>query len=337
MGQVLFAGGRLDSVSVTGGAPAEVSTAGRFDATYADAAVDCVAAAGQIQATFVDASNNPVDVTTGQTLYAHFEMYCKAVGPFSTSTNHACLVDSSGNTWLALRHAGSSGLLGLFYNSGTAGAPVWTQIGSGTFSANTSLFVFDLKLTLGSPHSVEWSVGNSVVQSGTFTQASLTTLRGLRLGLSASLVFSQILCTEGKSTIGAKVKYRRATGAGGNSGWSGAATNVNEAVNSDATVDTATSAGLRQTYPMTAVTVPANYAIASIFHFLRAKNDGAAPQNIKSSVRVSTTNYDYGSNMPGIGTSFGPCVARYDTDPSTSAPWSQSGANAAEFGYLSAT
>lgn len=34
-----FAGGRLDSVAVTVGTPVELTTAGSFDSTYADAAI----------------------------------------------------------------------------------------------------------------------------------------------------------------------------------------------------------------------------------------------------------------------------------------------------------
>ena len=342
MPQVLFAGGRLDSLSVMAGAPIEQTYAGSFDTAYCDNSVRLVSAADLIQATFLDATNNPVNVTTGQTVYVHFEFFPGISNTvFVAATNHVLLIDSAGNPWLTLR--GISGTtLGLFYNSGTAGAPVWTQIGAAVFTpAASTRAIFDIKLTLGAPHSVEWSINNNLVQAGTFTQALLTSLRALQmgnhyLGITAYLSYSQMLATEGRSTINAHVKYSRATAAGSNAGWTGAFTNVNEAINSDATIDTAVTAGLRQTYAMSDVTIPAGYSIATVMHFLRAKNDGTAPNTIKSSVRQGVTNYDAANNVLGIGTSFAPCAARYDTDPSTALAWTQAGFNAAEFGYLSA-
>lgn len=88
---------------------------------------------------------------------------------------------------------------------------------------------------------------------------------------------------------------------------------------------------------MSDVTVPTNYAIAAVFHFILGKNDGAAPVNIKSVVRQGSTNYDYATNVPGISTGYAALPARYDVDPATGLPWTQSGFNSAEFGYLSQT
>lgn len=331
---VLFAGGRLDSVLVVGGTVTENSTATNFDSAYADAALSITTASSIFEATQRDSSGVAVDLASGETGFYHFE--ARIASNYSNS-NPAYLVDSSGNPWLAMRGVGS-GNYGLFYNSGTGASPTWTQIGS-SFAVSSAVTPIDIKLTLGSPHSAEWYVGGSSVASGTFTQASLTSIRGLRFagnGIGANL-FSQILIANGRSTVGAKVKTLRASGAGGNTGWTGAFTNVNEAVNNDATLDSTTAAGNRQTYAMGNLTVPTNYAILSVFQFLRAKNDGAAPANIKSVVRQGTTNYDYATNMSGIGTGFAALAARYDTDPSTGVGWTETGINSAEFGYLSVT
>jgi hypothetical protein len=342
MPSVLFAGGRLDSLTVINGAPSEITTAGTFDATYCDASVQCAGIADVIQATFVDASNNPVNLTSGQTGYVHWEVTQNQTGgSYGTAgQNLAWLVDSSGQPWIAVQLVAGASSYGLFYNSGTGGSPVWTQIGSSFSYVNDTRYTYDLKITIGSPHTVELSRNGSAIASGTFTQAGLTTLRGWRgSGLFGIILnncrFSQILATEGRSSINAKVKYIRATGAGGNTGWTGAAGNVNEAVGSDATIDVALTAGLRQTYVMSDVTVPSGYVIGTVMHFLRAKHDGASPVNIKSVVRISSTDYDYASNMPSVGTSYSPCLARYDTDPATGVVWTQAGFNAAELGYLS--
>jgi hypothetical protein len=339
MSSVLFAGGRLDSVTISGTAT-EVTTAGSFDSTYCDASLN-VTTVSSILATFRDTSSAATDLTTGQTGYLHCEVYFNTAN-FSSANTIISYEDSSGFPWLALRCTGTTNTVGLYYNSGTGASPVWTQVGSGVFLVVLSTrYVIDIKVTIGSPHSAELSINNSLISSGTFTQASFTTARGGRFANAGTgtpqTFYSQIMATEGRSTINGKVKYSRATGAGTNSGWTGAFGNVNEAVNSDATIDSTTTAAVRQTYAMGDVTVPAGYAIVSVFHALRAKNDGTAPANIKSSIRSGTTNYDAASNLTGIGTSFGPLIQRYDTDPNTSSSWTQTTWNAAEAGYLSAT
>lgn len=335
--EILFAGGRLDSLTFTG-TPVESTTAGSFDSTYADCST-AVLSTDVITATLVTLSGGvltPTTVVTGETGYFHFEVYSRTG---STVTLAAALYDSSGFPWLAIRNT-ALGTWGLYYNSGTGASPTWTQIGSSWAQNNVTKNTYDIKVTLGSPHSVELSRDGSVLASGSWTQASFTNVRSLRgTGNAAGgsqNQFSQILITRGISTINGKVKYARATGAGTNTGWTGAAANVNEAVNSDVTVDSAASAGLKQSYAMTDVTVPTGFVIKSVFHWLRAKNDGAAPQNIKSLIRSGGTDYS-STNISGLGTSFGPVGSRYDTDPATSATWTQSGWNAAEAGYESAT
>jgi hypothetical protein len=334
MAKVLFAGGRADSVTPVVGGVGESTTAGAFDPTYCDASLS-ITNQNYCQLTFLDLAGAPVDVVTGETVYLHFEWYPGA-SSYSVNFNLATLVNAAGQPWLALRF-NSTTTLGLYYNSGTGASPVWTQIGT-TFSAPTTVRQeFDLKLTLGSPHTAEWSINRTLYAGGTFTQAGLTALRGAYLhaayGNATAMHFSQVMATEGISTINGKVKYSRATGAGANSGWTGTAADVNEAINSDATVNAAASAGLRQTYAMGDVTVPLGLTIKSVFHWMRGKNDGISPLNIKSVARSAGTDYPATNNVTGIGTSFGALNTRWDNDPATALPWTQAGWNAVEMGY----
>ena len=338
MAQVLFAGGRLDSLSILGGAPVNDTTAGSFDPAYSDSAATCAQPADIVQATQVNAAGVALDLSGTQTGWYHTVYFTQ--GNPAAGNMPMFLVDSAGNPWVAVRTLGTT-QLALYYNSGTGASPVWTQVGTIAYShINYTRLEFDLRLTLGSPHTAEFYVNRSLLTSGTFTQAALTTIRGMRLstiGNAVSCYYSQIFITEGIPTIGAKVKSCRATAAGTNTGWTGAYTDVNEPVNSDTTVNTATTAGLRQTYPITALTVPAGYTINTVMHVFRAKNDGTTPVNLKSAVRRAATNYDNASNVSGLGLGFSPILTRYDTDPSTAAAWTQANFNAAEFGYLSVT
>jgi hypothetical protein len=332
MPKVLFAGGRLDSVVVAEGSPTEDSNfTGGYNTSYADCSIR-IQNNMAISAIFRDTSNAPVDVVTGETLYFHWDMY---TGISISNTVVLEFRDSAGQPWLSVRSVSSA--FGLYYNSGTGASPTWTLVGS-TFSTPSSvLATYDIKLTLGSPHTVEAYKNNNLVASGTFSQALLTALRNATPIDKASddLYFSQLLATEGIPTINAKVKYTRGTAAGANSQWTGTVSDVNEPVNSDVTVNTASAAGLRQTYAMGDVTVPVGYVISSVFHWMRGRNDGTAPTNIKSVVRSGGTEYLQASNAPGIGLGFSALPARWDTNPNTSTSWTAATWNAVEVGYES--
>lgn len=336
MAQVLFAGGKLNSVTTTG-TVVDSSVAGRFNATYCDSALNCDSTADIWTAAFVDSSGAAATVTTGQTCYAHVDIHRVSGG---ATTGPYLFLNGGGFPWLSVRGTGVSETVALYGNTGTGASPTWTQIGTGAGVLTAGVtYTIDIKVTLGSPHAVEFSIGGTLISSGTFTQASLTSLDTFSGTMPTSIsqhCYSQILVTEGISTINAKVRYTSATAAGTNSGWTGAYTDINEAVGSDATVLSATSAGLKSTFAMDDVTVPAGYVIKDVFIWSRGKNDGSAPANIKTVIRSGGTDYA-GSNMAGIGTSFGPLLDRRATDPATSTAWTQSGWNAAEVGVESAT
>ncbi len=335
MPKVLFAGGRLDSLIFTAGV-VESTTSSYFDATYCDAAIQTPNASAIWKAILRDTSFAPYDVVDGETVYIHCDCY------HATNNNVASQIwieDSSGYPWMALRTV-SGGVWGIYYNSGTGPSPVWTLVGS-TFSVPAvTRFNLDIKFVKNSAgtHSVEFFINNTPTASGTFTQASLgfRSVRGA--GYNASNAWSQIMVVEGRSTINGKVKYNRPSGVGASSAWTGAYTDVNEAVNNDSTVNSSATAGQRQTYAMQDITLPsASYSIQGIWQWVRAKNDGAAPSNIKLTIRIGGVDYDTASDISGVGVGFSASGARWDNDPSTSTAWTASNWNSAEAGFLSAT
>lgn len=340
MPEYLYAGGRMDSVRVLVGTPAEITSAGRFDSTYADSAIYCESGEN-IATDFVTSTAGVLSATTvvtGETLWSHFEMY-----PGASSGSVRSVVEfwnASSQPWLAIRTTTTSALYGLYYNSGTGASPTWTLIGSTFGLTSSTRYIVDIKLTLGSPHSVEFSLDGTLSQSGTFTQASLTSLSSVAFGYVSTggtgSSWSQILHTRDIPTIGAKVYTRRGTADGANTGWTGAYTDVNEAITNDASVQNSASAGQKETHVMADITVPSGFEVGSVFHWMRAKNDGTAPNNIHSVVRVSGTDYATG-NLANIGTSFGPIGARYDQNPGTAANWTAAGFNGIELGYESDT
>lgn len=337
--EVLFAGGRLDSLVTVAGAPTENTSGSRFESAYADAGTICGSTAVFVAAPFFTDSSGILSATTvvsGETLWVRFDMYNLGT---NFGTGAICTIyDSSGFPWFRLV-AASGGVLQPQYNSNTGASPTWTAVGSPWTIRGQEVYTYDLKLTLGSPHAFEFSMGRFLQSSGSFTQASFTNAASARFsstGGTSGSAFSQILCTRDISTIGSKVKYSRATAAGANTGWSGAYTDVNAAVMSDATMQTAASAGLKTTHAMGDLTAPGGSAkLKSIFHWLRANNNGASPTNVKSVLRSSGVDYSTG-NLSGIGTTLAAIGARYNQNPATSADWSISEWNAIEAGFEAA-
>lgn len=336
--RVLFIGGRLDSlVEVTPGGGETSSTTGR-DTAYTDASINYPTQTNAShRATFRDASMAALTVSAN-TIWAHVEI--AVTTNYTSGRNMLELCDASDNPWIAVRSA-STTTLGFYYNSNTAASPTWTLIGSTFAHPSGTTVAYDIQFTFGSPHSATLYANGAPIATGTFTQALITGLRSfLTRGIATTTgTFytrcSQYLVTEDISTVGAKVKYMRGTGAGSNSGWTGAVTDVNEVITDDATLNSAATAGLKQTYNMTDVTVPSGYEVKSVFHWVRARNTGVAPNNIKSVCRSGGA--DYSSANLVVGTGVAPTGMRYDLDPATSAQWTAAGLDAVEFGFESAT
>jgi hypothetical protein len=343
MSSYLFVGGKFNSIVVESGTIAESSSAGFRDATYCDSALSLVGNASGIG--YVSFRTNAAipalrTVVAGETVWAHVSAYYANV--HTTNKNILWLADASGQPWLAIRLNGS-GAPGLYYNSGTGAVPAWTQIGSSFTIAQAVLLNIDLVCTIGAggTHEGVVYVANVEVARGNFTQASLTGLQRFYFGPNQTNTgisyYSQILVTEGRSTVNANVKYTTATGAGTTNTMTGSATDINEAVGSDATVLQSGTAGQKATFAWGDVTVLATQVIGDVWLWYRAKNDGVAPQNIKSVTRsggVDTAS----ANLSGIGTGFSAIPYRVALDGTVGATvLTQAGFNACEFGVESAT
>lgn len=338
--EVLFAGGRGESFYGISGSAVEGTTVGRFDSAYAD----CFLVIGRSDVVghdlFTETANvlTPTSVVAGEVLWAHWEAYISNSPATGGGGNIIVLRNSAGVDWVAVRCVTSnSTTFGIYYNSTPGGTATWVLTGS-TYSFGAGLFTLDLKFTIGSPHTVELFLNGSSILTGSFTDAGLTNIGKVKYSgneQSSGNGISQVMVTRDIPTIGGKVKTARATANGANTAWSGAFTDVNEVVGSDATYAYSTTAGQKESHAMTDVTVPSGMEIKSVFHWMRAKNDGSSPTNIKSLLRSGGVDYSTG-NLSGIGLGYASVGARYNTDPGTGINWTQSGWNAIEAGYESA-
>lgn len=338
--EVLFVGGRRDSMTVLGTQWSESTTAGRFDPAYSDCATWLINTSinNRIKFDLYSETSNAlskVTLGTGQRLFVHFVSWQGFRGSGVGGNNMFELLDSNGFPWFAIRSV-SPNTSNIWFNSGTGASPVWTQIGAGATITET-LLTWDVEFTLGSPHSVNVYLNGSIWRSGTFTQASFTDIASGAFGPAQgeNHFVSQIIATENISTIGSFVKTARATGIGANVGFTGNHTAVNEVIQNDSTFQSATTAGLRTTHVMSDVVVPTGLEIRAVFHWLRAKNDGSAPNNIRSVLRSGGIDY-VTPNIPLIGVGYSPVGARYNVDP-LGTNWTEAEWNGIEAGYESAT
>lgn len=334
---VLFAGGRLESLTILTGSPmdttGQIAGNNTWDTNYSDAALDING--GSVRLDLYNPDMSPATVGAGHAFWLH--AYVWVYGP------HAYIAytfnDAAGEPWLRLYSDGNGNFL-LQFNSGTALAPVWSTLGTyGTPAQGARQFDVEVQMPAeGEYIATLYLDGGATGATGAFTpgvsggQPEVANV--VLFGLS-DLYFSQLLATVDQSTIGAQVKTCRATAAGTYGQWTGAYTNVNEAGDNDATADQATTAGLKQTYPMSGVVVPEGFAIATVFHWLRAKNDGSAPENIQSALITAGGEHETG-NLAGVGVGYGPAGTRYDTNPDTGAVWTQAEWNTpVQLGYVS--
>lgn len=336
MSQILFVGGGLDSV--TGSGLAE-NNGGFHDTTYAPSCL-LVGPGLTATATCLDSTVTPTTVTNGQTFFGHFGF--NFTNAYATGNPVVVLNDSAGFPWVSIRSNGGSPTFGVYYNSNTGASPTWTQVGANfTMNQNSAPYQrLDISVIINTGGSHTVTVWNREVQVavGTFTQASFTNIKtmGLTGAVGGSGEFWELIMTEGQSTVGARVGYSLANAIGTTSGWTGVFGNVNPVVCTDATTNTSGTAAQKTTYNFADIVVPATNTIKCVWQWIRGKNDGTAPSNIKVVCRSAGTDYPGASNVPGITTAYSALPGRYDVDPATGVAWTQTGFNAAEFGYLSA-
>lgn len=329
--ETLFGGGELDSLTIVGGSPSE-SAAAVFDGSYARRAILTTDQNAIVRHNFLDSSSAVATVVTGETIWVHFEVY---FGGTANTQQIVKLLDSSNQPWFAIQGGGTTGTLRAAYNSNTGASPTWTALGAGAFTTGSDAVKrFDIKLTLGSPHSYEVYYADNLVASGTFTQASLTALAGVQYnGFSdgTDCYWSQMMATRGLGTVTGRVNTRAFSAAGNSNNFtSGAYTDINEGALNDATAMVSDTAGQVYTLTIDDTTVPAGMYIPSVFTWARGRNNGASPTNFQHAIRRSSTNY-FSPNVANISASYGPLGANWATDPSGGA-WSQAGWNAAELG-----
>ena len=100
---------------------------------------------------------------------------------------------------------------------------------------------------------------------------------------------------------------------------SGVASNVNETLNSDATVDYAAAAGQLQEYTVSPAVPAGNFSVLDLIHHGRVTAGSSGPTHFQFAVRTGGTDYVSGTIAPTGA--FATYAANWETNPNTGAAW----------------
>lgn len=286
------------------GAISTSTTAATFNSTYTDQSVSIGNSTSHFFTDFQTGSGVDDYVTTGETLWLRFDGYYSGG---SANINMAVLVDNSDQMLFRIR-VNSSTVTRIAYNSGTLTTPSWTQLGTDITTTSGTRYTWVLKLTIdaaGTAHAYEFYKDNVLALSGTFSMSLLTRVDAVKFGDTSNVgcYISQVLASVGISLVGSFCAALKASGAGSNSGMTGAYTDVNEVTLSDATVVSSNTAAQRTTFAIADLPALSGLVVGTEQrHCFRANNDGGSgPQNIKPVIRQSGVD-TVGSAVTGIGT-----------------------------------
>lgn len=307
------------------GSPTEVTTAGRFDASYCTKAMQSNANTAFLQGVVL------IDPTTGSsvnltTAWLHVEIFTSTTNINTTAIE---LINSSGVV-VARLFLSSSGQARLDYWNGAA----FVTGTLATAFTGTQKATFDLQLVCGATGTFNLYFNNSSLISISGLNAAVTNVASFKL-YGAALSYSQVLVSD-VSTVGAKVSSLTPNSNGANTAWANDYTNLVKTGYNDVTLVSTSTLGAKETYGATDATLPTNYVISSMWIAIRARLNSSSPVNAAPLVRISSTDYQGSYNFPGLSAAaFGPSLAGFAVDPSTSAAWGLTNLNAAELGFVS--
>jgi hypothetical protein len=303
----------------------EATTASRFDSAYVASAISLPANSAndniQIKQPFLDGSTS----LTG-TFYVRFDAW-------GTNFNNsgAPLMTNAGANAYRLQGAGSNTGQMQYWNSGTS---AWVNWGSSFATSASTLMTLVVKLTPNVGYEI-FLGGSSVASSAvvpTNGASAVDMFQFFPPNTTTVGYYSQIMCADydlrDSHLMPATFNGNSAT----NTAGTGAYTDVNETVLDESTAIVIASAGKKgQTHA--AITVPSGLGIAALIVNARGRVSGGTVTDGKLGVRSGGTNYSSAGKSYNGG--YEPRGNIWESDPSTSAAWTQTSFNNAET-YLEA-
>lgn len=324
---VVFAGTETEAFIAANGAPVETTASG--GTRYDSAAVRC---SMQLGGSLKDELDTP-PLGSLATAWTHFEIYSSDMAGYLNRTY--CEWFNNAATSVFRLRITTVNKVQMQYWNGSA----WTAIGAEVNLGSGTRKAIDVKIVCGGSGSAALYIDSALVASGSASMTSVTDIDRFKMkddqAGSSILYWSQVIIAT-TSTVGWKFYSKPPTGNGANTAFTGAFGDVDEAVRSDSDFISSTAANDVETYTGAAITL-ASGSVKAVVVTMRVKNDGSAPNNVQGALRRGSTNY-FSSNL-SINSGFGPAVAIWEQDPSTSAAWTGADASSAstEFGAKSIT
>lgn len=314
-----FAGNTLAAFRRTASSIVESTTAGTFDSTYVGNSI--------LVPGYVFLETPRFDAGT---LWTHVEVQLNAGGGSSGSFSVMEWCDSGGTA--RFRLLASVGGAGSTITFQYFNASAWVAVGA-ALTVVSGRTQFDFKIVCGASGTVEWYQNSALIRNGTFTNSSSSTIAYVRFSTTTgSSYWSQILGAD-FDTRDSRYQMPLINGAGGATDGTGAYTDVNETVLSEATAAFVTAVGQNRSFTHAAITVPGGYQIGAACVSGRVRDDESV--DVALGFRVNGTNYPTDVDS---STGYEPRTLMLETNPDTAAAWDQTTYNNAEplFGAVAA-
>lgn len=133
-----------------------------------------------------------------------------------------------------------------------------------------------------------------------------------------------------------RVAFVNPTGNGANTAWTGAFGDVDETGVDDTDSIASGTVNQVETYTMSDLAGVTGMDVIAVCTHTRGRRGSTGPQNLQHAIRLSGTDY-FSSNVGQLGTAYAAQYNCWNTNPATSANWTQSEINGAEMGVKSIT
>jgi hypothetical protein len=258
-----------------------------------------------------------------------------------TSAGHKFMawLNGSGTEVVRLTHTkglGAAEAITIDYWNGSA----WVTADTETMSM-TTIQHLDIKIVCNSASGVLEVYNNGTLRlSAAPDLSTIASIRRMRVygtsvaGIGFDTYFSQVGIRD-VSTIGCRFMTRYPSGAGATSSWTGAYTDIDELVNSDADFILSSTNDQISTFAQTGPTIT-GYTVSAVGVYVRAKRGSSGPANIRPVLRVSGTDYDSGSNQ-SLTEGYTAVGTIWETNPATTAAWLNTAIDALQPGVRART
>lgn len=258
------------------------------------------------------------------------------VHAWNTTANHSIyeILNSAGTSVVRLWQVTSTGYIRPEYWNGSAWVTTAALFPSPAGFAKNEM---DIHVVCGAAGYIEVYINNELASTITGLNAAVNNLAFITPRSSTANQYQSQHLVSDQNTVGAKVQDLVINANATYTAWSGDYTAVVEIGLNDATMISSSTLGDKESFNAADITLPSGYAVSSLWFSARGRLNSGSPGNFKALVRIGGTDYSPSYNFGGLtSAAYGPSLAAFTVDPSTSAAWTAANVNAAELGFVTA-